>query len=75
MKIVPLFHFWNWIPQNVPQKYYDSVVIFDVSTPGSTNPESLRAESYEIFRVKKPRGSVKGIIIISFYVWLKSFAY
>ena len=49
--------------------------IFDFSTPGSTNPESLHAESKEIFRVKKPRGgSVEGIII-SFYVWLNSFAY
>ena len=54
-------------------KSIDSLVIFDFSTPGSTSPESLHAESYEILRVKKPRGgSVKGIII-SFYVWLNSF--
>ena len=30
--------------------------MFDFSTPGSTNPESLRTDSYEINRVKKPRG-------------------
>ena len=52
MKIVPLFHFLLKVLElnniKVPQKYYDSLVIFDFSTPGSINPESLRAESYEI---------------------------
>ena len=39
-------------------KSIDSLVIFYFSTPGSTNPESLHAESYEILKVKKPRGGV-----------------
>ena len=40
--------------------------IFDFSTPGSTNPESLRAESKEIFRVKKPRGVVLRVLLFHF---------
>lgn len=54
-------------------KSIDSLVIFDFSTPGSTSPESLHAESYEILRVKKPRGVVLRGLLFHFTFGLTHF--
>ena len=54
-------------PPPKKKKYYDSIVILDFSTPGSANPQSLRPESDEIFRVKKLQGVVlRGLFHFTF---------